>query len=55
LSVVQSSGFEPVINAGTARMPDLAVPGSLLALADEVIEWTGTSSFDTRLSTKAAT
>jgi putative ABC transport system substrate-binding protein len=38
LPVVQSSKFEFVVNAQTARMLGLTVPDKILVAADEVIE-----------------
>jgi len=38
LPIVQANKFELVINMQTARMLDLVVPPSLLAIADDVVE-----------------
>ena len=38
LPVMQSSKFELVINHQITRLLDIAIPSSLLATADEVIE-----------------
>jgi putative tryptophan/tyrosine transport system substrate-binding protein len=38
LPVVQSSKFELVINVQTAKLLDLSVPQTLLAIVDEVVE-----------------